>query len=301
MVYYLAATNEEGVKALDELYKKAFVASLQCYQDAHVAFAAEKSRLEELEREKKRLEMEKLAAAEAARVEQELTIQRAKELEEQQAAKERGEPESLVVEKEEMVEKVVETPVDEVLEKVEDVVEKIEEKQVEKVVVVPNKDLMKRVTWSGKAGVIPYWLNDKEWEEKKLESEIFDKIKGEDVLKPSKAEWEEYFCWLEKVVDYPMAEVNLLRRQKIWQRNFNARLCMFLHFHRAGIPSSRIVKGAFGSTGTWSQQGREAWKGAAFVTVPIIDNSVDWWCSSEGVGLFLFFLLLIDFANLFIF
>ena len=77
----LPITNDKpGLELLKKTYMDAFACSLQCYQDAHVAFAAEKSRLEEEERERKRKEEEE--RLEKERLEKEALEKAAKEEEE---------------------------------------------------------------------------------------------------------------------------------------------------------------------------------------------------------------------------
>lgn len=128
---------------------------------------------------------------------------------------------------------------------------------------------------------LPYWLNEEEWSANPLDGDIMQNMHLDETLKPSIKEWKQYFHWLENIVGYPSAEVKMMKSIKSRQRRVTARLCMFLHFHRAGIPSELIVKGEFGTPAFWRKANRKAWKNASFLYAPRVNKKVDWWCSPD--------------------
>ena len=130
--------------------------------------------------------------------------------------------------------------------------------------------------------IVPYWLDEEEWTKSKLDIDMIQNIHLNDSLRPSIKEWRVYFKWLTEIVGYPAKEVALIKAQKSRHRRINVRICMFLHFHRAGIPVEQIVAGNFASPAGWRKQDRKAWKKAAFVYVPSVDKCVDWWCSADA-------------------
>lgn len=129
--------------------------------------------------------------------------------------------------------------------------------------------------------IAPYWVDENEWEKTKLDSDIIQNVHLNSSLRPSLKEWRAYFKWLLEIVGYPENEVALIKKQKSRHRRISVRVCMFLHFHRMGIPSDQITIGNFATPAGWRKQKRRAWKKASFVYVPSVDKSVDWWCSAE--------------------
>ena len=285
---------------MNVIHDKLFALQLQCYQDAHVAFAAEKSRLEEEERERKRKEEEERLAKEAEEKRKEEEKQ-AKELEEKRHAEElekrKNEKEEkttppVVVapvtlekteskeanEKEDSVDEK-KVPEESKSEETKEMKDKVDEVFSQREI---NPELLK---WNGREGIVPYWLDVTRWEEEKLDQEIFQNITNDDALKPSKKEWDDYFYWLENVIQYSKADVDRIRNQQIWQRTITARLCFFLHFLRCEIPMTLIKKGYFGTASSWEKSKRIPWKNASFVSVPIMNNSIDYWCTNDGVSI----------------
>lgn len=55
---------------------------------------------------------------------------------------------------------------------------------------------------------------------------------------------------------------------------------MFLHFLRIGVPVAEIRGGNFGTKKSWTAAGRKVYRKAACLLVPVVEGSVDWWCSA---------------------
>lgn len=360
--------DKQSLQILEQQFNDTFAASLQCFRDAHVKHAEEKAKLEEAERERKRIEREKAEEEERLRIAKEkaeeeerkkreeeerkrkeeqikrenlerveaakkaLAAQKAQEQQQKEAekrieeqkeadkrAEEKKQEEQKVVEQKEAEKSVEEQEEADSKEEKEEKEEEPQgnedeenreipenEKEIEDkpsnetqttaqvqvspaplVIPLPKeveKEKEKRdIAWGGE---FPYWMDEKAWEQTEnsiLDENIIKNIHAKDSLKPSKEEWEKYFFWLKNIVGYPPDEVEMIRNQKIWQRNFGMRLCLFLHFIRIGIPVSKIAKKYFGTANHWENANRKAWEKASYVRLPSIENSIDWWC--EDVNL----------------
>ena len=126
---------------------------------------------------------------------------------------------------------------------------------------------------------LPFYLDDAKWKNLPPDDILFT-IQDKDELKPVNKEWDSYFQWL-SMVGFNANAINDLKSKKPWSRPISGRLCFFLHFFRIGVPVEDIKVGKFNTRSNWKSQGRKGWRKAAYVSIPMIENSVDWWCSTK--------------------